>query len=242
MTDQSQRKQQLESFFDRDELVEKYQYFVYSIVKRIRATTPKTVDFEELVSYGMIGLMEAADRFDPSRGIAFTTFSYYRIRGAIFDGLREMGVIMRSPQGGWVQREGNINDLIQTAADDTDNSQTNVDDQIIEVGSLIDKILPAYLLSLSDEATPQIIDERDLPNEVAEMDDLLKLVRMQLDTLKPKEKIILEKLYFKRVSTTNLAKEMCVTKSWVSRLHSKAIEKLRKNLIQIGVIPPNQNS
>lgn len=237
MADQSQRKQQLESFFDRDELVEKYKYFVYSIVKKIRITTPKTVDFEEMVSYGMIGLMEAADRYDPRRGIAFTTFSYYRIRGAIFDGLRQMGVVKRTSQG-WIQREANINNLVQTAADDSDNSKTKVDDQLREIRSLIDKILPAYLLSLSDEATPELIDKKDLPNEVAEMDDLLKLVRMQLETLKPKEKFILEKLYFKRMSTTDLAREMGVTKSWISRLHSKAIERLRRNLIYIGVLPP----
>ncbi len=235
MAEQSQRKIRIENLVDRDELVEKYKYYVFSIVKKVRATLPQNVDFEELVSYGMVGLMEAADRFDPRRGIAFTTFSYYRIRGAIFDGLRDMGVLMRSPQGKWIQREANVNDLVQTASDDSESG--TVDDEISEVGSLIEKIIPAYLLSLSDDSTPEIVDSNDLPSEIVELDDMIKLVRSQVESLSDKEKKLIEKLYFKQVSTTQLAKEMGVTKSWVSRLHSKAIAQLRDNLVKIGVIP-----
>lgn len=238
MSERTQKQIQIENLVNREELVEKYRYYVYSIVKKVRATTPKHVDFEEMVSYGMIGLMEAADRFDPTRGIAFTTFSYYRIRGAIFDGLRQMGVLMRSPQGKWVQREANINDLIQTASDDTDTGNTSVDDEISEVGKLVDKILPAYLLSLSDESTPEIADTNELPSDLVEMDDLIKMVRMQVNALTYKEKTLIEKLYFKQTTTTQLAKEMGVSKSWVSRLHSKAVAQLRNNLVEIGVIPP----
>ena len=238
MAEKSQKQIQLENFVDREELVEKYRYYVYSIVKKVRATLPKRIDFEELVSYGMIGLMEAADRFDPSRGIAFTTFSYYRIRGAIFDGLRDMGVLMRSPQGKWVQREANINDLVQTASDDSSSGQ-NVDDEIKEVGSLIDKIIPAYLLSLTDESTPDLIDSNELPSDRAEMKDLLKLVHDEVNSMSAKERKLIEKLYFKQTTTTQLAKEMGVTKSWVSRLHSKAIAELRDRFIKIGVIPPD---
>ncbi len=227
----------MDNLVDRGELVEKYKYYVYSIVKKVRATTPGNVDFEELVSYGMIGLMEAADRYDSRRGIAFTTFSYYRIRGAIFDGLRDMGILMRTAQGKWVQRESNLNDLVQTASDDSESANKTVDDEIKEVGSLVDRIIPAYLLSLSDESTPEVIDKNELPSELLEMDDLLKLVRSEVNLLSKKESILLEKLYFKQTTTTQLAKEMGVSKSWVSRLHSKAIAKLRDNLIEIGVIP-----
>ena len=232
-------KKNIENLVDREELVEKYRYYVYSIVKKVRSTLHRHVEFEELVSYGMIGLMEAADRFDPRRGIAFSTFSYYRIRGAVFDGLRDMGVLMRSPKGKWVQREANVNDLVQTASDDSKGSNQSVKDELKEVGSIIDKIIPAYLLSISDESTPELIDTSELPSDIVEMDDLVKMVRMQVKALSDKERILLEKLYFKQMTTTNLAKEMGVTKSWVSRLHSKAVAQLRENLIKIGVIPPN---
>lgn len=237
MTEHSQKQIQIDNLVDREELVEKYRYYVYSIVKKVKATIPQNVDFEELVSYGMVGLMEAADRFDPRRGIAFTTFSYYRIRGAIFDGLREMGVLMRSSQGKWVQREANINDLVQTASDDSEGGNVSVDDEITEVGNLVDRLIPAYLLSLSDENTPEVVDSNDLPSEIVELEDMIKLVRSQVNALPAKEKELIKNLYFKQISTTQLAKEMGVTKSWVSRLHSKAVAQLRDNLIKIGVIP-----
>ena len=233
---ESPKKAPAEFVESREELVEKYKYFVFSIVKKVRATLHRHVDFEELVSYGMIGLMEAADRFDRSRGISFTTFSYYRVRGAIFDGLRQMGVIMRSPKGKWVQREANLNDLVQTASDDS-SGRRGVDQEIAEVGALVDRIIPAYLLSLSDETTPEVVDTRELPSEIAELEGLVELVRAEMERMDEREQMLLTKLYFKGVTTTALAKEMGVTKSWVSRLHSKAIAKLRGRLVALGVLP-----
>ncbi|MEZ5307612.1 MAG: sigma-70 family RNA polymerase sigma factor [Pyrinomonadaceae bacterium] len=236
MSEQTQKHAIQQGMVDREELVEKYRYFVYSIVKKIRAPLHQFVEFEELVNYGMVGLLEAADRFDPTRGISFTTFSYYRIRGAIFDGLRSMGVLMRSPKGKWVQRESNLNDLVQTSADDSQGS-SNLNDEISEVGTMIDRIIPAYLLSLSDENTPEIADLRELPSETTELKGLLTLVTNELKKLDERERVLLESLYFKGITTTDLAKEMGVTKSWVSRLHSKAIEKLRASLVDMGVLP-----
>ena len=220
---------------DREGLVEQYRYFVYSIVKKIRVTLHKYVEFDEMVSYGMIGLMEAADRFDPSRGIAFTTFSYYRIRGAIFDGLRQMGVLMRSPKGKWVQKESNLNDLVREEAENSKDG--TVDEDLSEVGRVIDKIIPAYLLSLSDETTPEVVDDAALPSETAEFKGTLSLVHGELRKLDERERTLIESLYFKNITTTALAEQMGVTKSWVSRLHSKAIKKIRSNLVKSGVMP-----
>lgn len=81
---------------DRRTLVEVHAPFVRSIAGKIKKSVPKEISFEELYDYGIIGLLEAADRFDPSQGAHFTTFAYYRIRGAIYDGLRGMGWMSRS--------------------------------------------------------------------------------------------------------------------------------------------------
>ena len=62
----------------------------------ILTTKQEEIDFDDLVEYGVIGLLEAADRFDPSIGANFMTFAYYRIRGAIYDGLRGMGWMSRT--------------------------------------------------------------------------------------------------------------------------------------------------
>jgi RNA polymerase sigma factor FliA len=226
------------SIADRDELVERYRPYVFSIAKQVLQTFPVRVDFEELAGYGMIGLLEAADRYDPRRKVSFVTFSYYRIKGAIFDGLRQMGILTRTPNDAWVRREAALNDLVQTASDDElENPATSVDDEIQTIEKFVDSLIPAYLLSLSEENAPDIADSRDLPNVAVEFRETMQIVRETVNELPEKEKEIIESLYFKHLSTTELAKQMGVNKSWVSRLHSKAVNRLRQRLGMIGVLP-----
>lgn len=224
-------------FADREAVVERYRPYVFSIAKQVLQTFPVRVDFEELVSYGMIGLLEAADRYDARRKVSFVTFSYYRIKGAMFDGLRQMGILTRTPNEAWVRRETVLNDLVQTSADDeTKNVNQTVDDEIQTIEKFVDSLIPAYLLSLSEENAPDIADSRELPNVDIEFRETIKLVRETVSQLPEKEKEIIEALYFKQLSTTELAKKMGVNKSWVSRLHAKAILHLRQRLVMIGVL------
>jgi RNA polymerase sigma factor for flagellar operon FliA len=228
-----------QSLVDRDALVERYRPFVFSVVKQVLNTLPVKVDFEELVSYGMVGLLEAADRYDPRRKASFITFSHYRIKGAIFDGLRQMGILTRTPNDAWVRRESVVNDLLQTVADDESEnpSATSVDDEIQGVSRWIDSLIPAYLLSLSDENAPDVVDSHELPDKAVEFQNTIAVLRNAVGELPPKEKNLIEALYFKQITTTELAKQMGVNKSWVSRLHAKAVERLRQRLISIGFLP-----
>ena len=226
------------AFSDRDELIERYRPYVYSIVKQVLQTFPVRVDFEELAGYGMIGLLEAADRYDPRRKVSFVTFSYYRIKGAIFDGLRQMGILTRTPNEAWVRRESVLNDLAQTAADDETESSgtTSVEDEIQSVEKFVDSLIPAYLLSLSEENAPDVADARELQSAAVDFRETVRLVRQTVAELPDKEREIIEALYFKQLSTTELARRMGVNKSWVSRLHSKAVTRLRQRLAMIGVL------
>lgn len=226
-----------QSLIDREELVERYRPFVVSIVKQVSRSFPLRLDFEELVGYGMIGLLEAADRYDPRRNVSFTTFSHYRIKGAVFDGLRQMGILTRTPHDDWARREAVLNDLIQTGADDyTENPAAALDDEIQNISNLVDSLIPAYLLSLSQENAPDIADTRDLPSVAVEFEDTLDVVRRTVAELPEKEREIIEALYFGQLSTTELAKKMGVGKSWISRLHAKAVNRLRQKLALSGVL------
>lgn len=222
---------------DREELVERYRPLVNSIVGRILRSLPVQVEFQEAASYGIIGLLEAAERFDPRRKVSFVTFSYYRIRGAVFDGLREMGILTRTPNDNWVRREVALNDLVQTAIDDeTDRVSGTIEDEIKGVVKYVDALVPAYLLSLSAENAPDIADERELSGAAIEVREMVDLVKEAVQGLPEKERDILEALYFKHMSTTDLATKMGVNKSWVSRLHAKAILRVRQRLSMKGVI------
>ena len=222
---------------DREQLVERYRPFVFSIVRQVSHSFPIRIDFEELVGYGMIGLLEAADRYDPRRNVSFTTFSHYRIKGAVFDGLREMGIVTRAPHVGGTSREAVLNDLIQTAADDnTENSTASVDDEIQSISNLIDSLIPAYLLSLSEENAPDIADTRALPNTAVEFKEIFDIVRRTIKELPEKERDLIEALYFTQLSRVEIAQKMGVNKSWISRLHAKAVNRLRQKLTLIGVL------
>lgn len=224
------------AFNDHDELVERYRPYVYSIAKQVSQSFPIRIDFEELVAYGMVGLLEAAERYDPRRKVSFVTFSYYRIKGAIFDGLRQMGILTRSPNEAWVRRESALNDLVQTATDDEmESPASTVADEIQSVEKFVDSLIPAYLLSLSEENAPDIADSRDLPNVSVEFGEMIKLVRKTVREMPEKEREIIESLYFKQLTTTELAKKMGVNKSWVSRLHAKAVTRLQQRLAMLGL-------
>src|SRR2546428_1067482 len=81
---------------DKKRLVADNLPYVRAIAARIKDQLPKEIEFDDLVAYGTQGLLEAADRFDGRHGASFTTFAYYRVRGAIFDGLRRMGWLPRA--------------------------------------------------------------------------------------------------------------------------------------------------
>jgi RNA polymerase sigma factor for flagellar operon FliA len=232
-----------QSLVDRDALVERYRPFVFSVVKQVLNTLPVKVDFEELVSYGMVGLLEAADRYDPRRKASFITFSHYRIKGAIFDGLRQMGILTRTPNDAWARRESVVNDLLQTVADDESENpsaaSSSVDEEIQGVSRWIDSLIPAYLLSLSDENAPDVADSRELPDKAVEFQNTVAVLRNAVGELPAKEKNLIEALYFKQITTTELARQMGVNKSWVSRLHAKAVDRLRQRLVNIGFLPPS---
>src|SRR5271163_4087226 len=78
------------------QLVEQYSEYVVRIAKQVKRTLSPNIETDDLIGYGMTGLIEAAERFDPTLGANFSTFSYYRIRGAIYDGLRVMGSLSRT--------------------------------------------------------------------------------------------------------------------------------------------------
>ena len=81
---------------EKNQLVEQHLSLVQAIARKVKKTLGTSIEYDDLVAYGSKGLVEAADRFDARPGVAFTTFAYYRIRGAMFDGLRTMGWYSRA--------------------------------------------------------------------------------------------------------------------------------------------------
>ena len=224
---------------DRDALIEQHRSYVRALAIKVLQTLPSAVELNDLIAYGNIGLVEAADRYDPRRGVAFPTFAHYRIKGAIYDGLREMGYYSRSAnvRMRWTTH---ANDLLRSAAADeqvsTESSAASVDDEIAATQSLIDTLIPVYLLSLGSDTVPELVDYNALSMEKIEERELVGIVLRVLSELSEDEQQLIDALYFKHVSMTELAARMGITKSWISRLHARAIKHLRDSLAERGIL------
>jgi RNA polymerase sigma factor for flagellar operon FliA len=226
--------------FDRDALIEQHRSYARALAIKVMRTLPSSVELSDLVAYGEVGLVEAADRFDPRRGVAFSTFAHYRIKGAIYDGLREMGYFTRAG-GVRVRWVANASDVVQSALDDSVSDSpagaaANVDDEIADAQSLIDALIPVYLLSLGSDAVPEVVDQHALSMEQIEQRELVRLVMDALRGLSADEQELINSLYFKHVSMTELAARQGITKSWISRLHTRAIKHLRDLLRERGIL------
>src|ERR1044071_102934 len=101
---------------DRDQLIQQHLSLVQSVARKLKKQITARVEFDDLVGYGSKGLIEAAERFDPRHGVAFTTFAYYRIRGAMLDGLRTMGWYSRADYARY-RAEERANEYLQNHAD-----------------------------------------------------------------------------------------------------------------------------
>lgn len=220
---------------ERDWLIEKHKPLVLHLAKKISNSLPFAPEFEDLVAYGQLGLIEAGERFDSTRGNSFGTFAFYRIKGAIYDGLREMGAISRSRS---FRFAANANELLMTEADDTayNAGAATVDDEVKSIEKLVDNLIPIYFLSLDAEGAMEVKDDAAFKHADFEQRDLLESVKKVLDDIEPEESELLRKIYFKNLSMTELAAQMGVTKSWVSRLHARAIKHLQTALKKRGIL------
>lgn len=218
-----------------DWLVEQHKPMVFYLVKKISGSLPFKVETEDLIAYGQLGLIEASRRFDQSHGTRFSTFAYYRINGAIYDGLREMGAITRSHVYHFAI---NANDVLATEVVDSGGggNAADIDDEIKKVEEMIDALIPIYFLSLEGERTNEIEDEQAFTSADFETLDLLERIRETIDELEPDDAELLKMIYLKKMLMKDLAKKMGVTKSWVSRLHARAIKHLQEILRERGIL------
>ena len=220
---------------ERDWLIEKHKPMVLHLARKISNSLPFPTDLEDLIAYGQLGLVEASDRFDQTRGNSFSTFAFYRIKGAIYDGLREMGAISRSRT---FRFAAHANEMLTTEADDiaTESGAASVDDEVKTIEKLIDNLIPIYFLSLDAEGAREIEDETALKTVDFERREILEIIKASLDEIEAEEAELLRQIYYRHLSMTDLAAKMGVTKSWVSRLHSRAIKHLQQILQKRGIL------
>ncbi|MCK6509302.1 sigma-70 family RNA polymerase sigma factor [Myxococcota bacterium] len=235
--------QTAETPLTREQLIHQYRPYVRNIVSKIMKTLSPDVDFDDLVGYGELGLIEAADRFDPKFKVNFMTFAYYRIRGAVYDGLRGMGWISRS-QYTKLRYEERANAYLASANERhaSNHEQHPVQDEVNQISEVIAGLASIFITSLDAQEGLQIEDDdkdKDPLNQI-ETKQAQKLLREALQKLPEQERTLLEYYYYRDFTLEQAGEQLGLSKSWASRLHARAIQKLQKLVSELDPLAPEE--
>jgi len=225
----------------RDELIIAYTPLVRSVVSRLGIPSTSLLDQDDLVSYGVIGLINAIDRYDPSRGIRFETFAVARIRGAVIDQLRTLNWLPRSAVTRVRQVEGALAELEQRlgrpAKEEEVAAELHISTdryrQMLQEASTTLLSLDAPVGSVSqDESVTSLADLlEDMgtpgPAEQVEEQEQIAFLGHVLDALPPRERLLLSLYYQEELTMKEISEIMQVSESRVCQLHMQAILRLR---------------
>ncbi len=214
----------------RNRLVLQYSPLVKYVAGRVRSRLPDTVEVDDLVSDGVVGLIDAISRFEPARGLSFQTFAVPRIRGAILDGLRSMDMLPRSVRAR--ARE------VQAArvALEQELGRTPTEEEIAAKAGLT----VATLRDLRDKASignQSTLDGYDLADELAgtpgsavEEQTVSETLLEVVGELPERDQIIIALYYFEGFTLAEIGRVLGVSEARVSQVHSRATKMLRAKL------------
>jgi len=220
-----------------EDLIEECKGVVISLAHRVRRNVPVRVDIEELIAYGNLGLAEAARDFDPSLGNKFITFAYYRIQGAIYDGLTTMtwgskGYYrkMRYTHMANQVLEQSYNDRI-----DSDNGSENAAWFCRTTEQLAVVYLASNMYQESD-VLQEAVSKEQTPEEQVQRIEVTQQLRSMVKSLPEKESRLIELIYFEGLSLQDASARIGVSKSWGSRMHAKILEDLARRMRFGGLV------
>ena len=227
---------------ERNVLATKYAGLVKHIASRMSVMLPGQIDLEDLVHDGVIGLMDALRRFDPSKGVKFQTFAANRIRGAILDALRSLDWVSRG-----ARRRAKELHVAEQSLTQSIGRQPTVDELTSHSGMTRKEVWRrrqecewGFLGSLdevrscNEEFDERLIDTLRDPvtnvEEAAMMQSRRETLLRVLKTLSEREQLVLSLYYFEDLNIREISKILGVSEARVSQLHSRCVRKLREQL------------
>ncbi len=217
------------------ELIEEGQPLVHSLVSKIRRSIPVRIELDDLIAYGEVGLAEAARDFDPDRGVLFTTFAYYRVRGAIYDGLSEMSWISRARYKRLCY-DRMANETLRDMATSPGAGSTEQDAKWF--GEITERLAVVYLIAHHEGAEgitdSSIEDTRAQAATIVAGKEIDTKLHELVDRLPSAEQRLIRKVYFEGDTLHKAAQVLGISKSWASRLHARSLEQLARWLRQLG--------
>jgi RNA polymerase sigma factor for flagellar operon FliA len=220
------------------ELAERHLHLVHHIARDFQKRLPRAVSFDDLVGAGNLGLLEAARRFDPSRGASFGAFARHRIRGAITDSLREIDSISRCRRSQWRAAERAIAVLstrLGRAPTDreiavrlklSEGRWQKLCQELYESGCPVDGHRWPTAAPASADCVPGTWPD---PERLAARAELRAAVTDAIRTLPPRYREVVTRYHFAGWTMKQIGTQLGVNESRVSQIHSGALRRLRQN-------------
>lgn len=229
----------------RERLIVHYAPLVKYVSGRVAMGLPPNIDPEDLNSYGIFGLVDALEKFEPDRGVKFETYAIARIRGAVFDGLREQDWVPRTVRQKARRLEQTIARLEarlgRSATDAEVSAAMNM--SLEEYTALLSEIRGTGIVSLDEWWAMDGDDDKGLTlgeliedpaaehvGAAIEAEEVEKLLGQVIDALPEREKLIITLYYYEGLTLKEIGHVLGVTESRVSQLHTRAIVRLRARL------------
>ncbi len=232
----------------RERLILHYSPLVKFVAGRVAAGLPQNVEQADLVSYGIFGLIDAIDKFDPERGFKFETYAIARIKGAIIDELRSIDWVPRSVRAKARAIERAYSKLENELKRNPDDSEvaTELGVSTTELDQTLSQISFTGLVALDEllgggagngersgsTVGDTIADRANDPVEAFEVDEMKHLLADMINRMGDRERLVLTLYYYEGLTLAEIGQVLGVTESRVCQIHTKAILQLRSRLTE----------
>ena len=232
---------------NREEVIIKYSPMIKYVANRIAMRLPPHVEVDDLISVGVLGLMDAIGKYDPTRGAKFKTYAEFRVRGAILDELRSMDWVPRSVR----QKASNVDSVVQKL-----QAKLKRKPEDEEVAKEMNLSLDQFYDTLNETKSMPVFSLEDLgiaketgeqqslldclagkadadPQTQIRLTELRGIIAKAIDTLPEKERLMISLYYYEELTMKEIGVVLDITESRVSQIHSKAVYHLRSKLKSI---------
>ena len=226
----------------REKIILEYAPLVKVVAGRLSMYLGYNVEYEDLVSYGIFGLIDAIDKFDFLKDVKFETYASLRIRGAILDQIRKMDWIPRTIRQKQKKIDAVIRDIEarygRSATDEEVSSGLGItEEEYLDWQSQM-KITNVVSLNefleqgseVPNEASQSRSSQFDSPEEVLERDELKKMLTESLELLTEKERKVIVFYYYEDLTLKEISNILGVSESRISQLHTRALQKMRTKM------------
>ncbi|ADQ39986.1 RNA polymerase, sigma 28 subunit, FliA/WhiG [Caldicellulosiruptor acetigenus I77R1B] len=222
----------------KEQLIIKYMPLVKLVAGRMAIYFGGNVEYDDLVSYGSIGLLDAIEKFDSQKGVKFETYAYTRIKGAIIDCVRSQDFLPRSIRQKAKEIEKAYVEIEREGKTPTDQEVAKrVGISVNELQKLQERISSGMIISLDsfleqnyESKIGGLEDFVSQPEHFIENEELKEVLRQQIENLMENERMVIVLYYYEELSIKEIAKVLGVSESRVSQLHTRALLKLKAAL------------